>query len=357
MPEHMGEYFFETLFSEGAAFIIMLVLLFSLFNKKGMQERMIKRLCITNMIAAAIVIVDNALLYYAPVSWFRYLTVNLSMSVYEAIPLLLVLQWLIFVDYTVYRSPDHIKRRYSQALIPIIIIFILVLINLTILASLNPEGFDAYDVWNGIMELIIYALYAVFIFKAFKIVREYHKGTNPPLFLRLDVFLLPFLLGLVLSYILKGSFLSLGFAVGIVLTWLSVRRRQRYIDRETEFYNSDFLSVMTTIASEKNYPGGSAIIFKSAGGSKVLPKLLESFRPDDAILLRLEEDTFMALSSTKWEKAVYLMQRRINEAYAEETGGMGLESGYVLREPKESIGDFAKRVEGLLRGFIEEDTI
>ncbi|MBO6149090.1 MAG: hypothetical protein J6O55_07110 [Lachnospiraceae bacterium] len=114
-------------------------------------------------------------------------------------------------------------------------------------------------------------------------------------------------------------------------------------------YNSDFLSVMTKIASEKNYPGGSAIIFKSAGGSKVLPKLLESFRPDDTILLRLEEDTFMVLSSTKWEKAVYLMQRRINEAYAEETGGMGLESGYVLREPKESIGDFAKRVEGLLR--------
>ena len=40
----------------------------------------------------------------------------------EFLYMLAILQWMVFVDYSLYRSEDHIKRRYKHAVLPILVI-------------------------------------------------------------------------------------------------------------------------------------------------------------------------------------------------------------------------------------------
>ncbi len=40
----------------------------------------------------------------------------------SAVYMFTILQWLVFIDYSLYRSMDHVRRRYRYAAIPIFIV-------------------------------------------------------------------------------------------------------------------------------------------------------------------------------------------------------------------------------------------
>ena len=103
----------------------------------------------------------------------------ICIGINEGLFLLIILLWLITVDYSLYRSKDHIRRHLVSALIPIVIVAVI-----AVLQSIIPEyiyntygvssGNRSYDLLNFAKFLVelIYAIAAAVMVKKFERVQK-----------------------------------------------------------------------------------------------------------------------------------------------------------------------------------------
>ncbi|MCR5774008.1 MAG: hypothetical protein K6G42_02870 [Lachnospiraceae bacterium] len=229
-------------------------------------------------------------------------------STEELCYMLVVLQWLVFVDYSLYRSMDHIRRRYRHAIIPIVIVMTADILQsgvYFVMGDLNGKMLD----YMNILQYCKLGVELWYILIAVRLVKNHGKETRTPKFLRIEAFIIPFILSC-LFRLYDASFVTLG----IILTYGSIRRRDSYLDHDTGFYNREYLDYLGRYRDQKGYKGGSGMIITAKGHGKEIVELLRELKPSDSEVFVLGDDRFLLLSESVRSSAVDMAVRTLTEA-------------------------------------------
>ncbi|MCR5747862.1 MAG: hypothetical protein K6G03_09145 [Lachnospiraceae bacterium] len=309
--------YIKSLFSAGvdiiAMLVILLILIFahSLRKSRHIEEKMFRRLCFATILLAAVNAFINIPVSNADV-FDMYSRYNIKFMIMPSVItdiayLFCCLQWRIFVDAMVNRSYFRIRRNYLSAILP----FILLMILEAIFQHLYSTGDPGRALLVKILYYLIYlAVLAVYVLQVCLNVRYHKREKKRTLFLRVDVFIIPFLLGLMLHGIsyARGVYV----ATGVVLTLFFMRKRFRYLDLETDFYNEEYLSFMEEKIDAKEDFGGCVISVKGAQLSETA-RLLADVSPYKSIIFRMRDNTLMMFSILNNRSAADLFSKMIKE--------------------------------------------
>lgn len=231
-----------------------------------------------------------------------------SSSLREFSYLLAILQWMVFVDYSIYRSPDHIRRRYKYAVLPIMVLMVM-----EVIQDIGIFGpFDLTMATFVLMYVLQFAKLAVelgYILRAVQLVVRDRKETKAPRFLSLGVFIIPFIIGVVLR-IYDAPMMALG----VLLTCVVAGRRDRYLDYETGFYNRQFLVFLSRYRDRKKYDGGNGILITAEGHKEDMAGILKELRPVGSSVFYLGDDQFLLVSESLRGSAVKMAIMTFREA-------------------------------------------
>ncbi len=258
---------------------------------------------------------------------------------------ILTLLWMIFVDYCVYKSPGHIKKRYTPYYVVAGagIVFSAVSI-LSILISYPDPSLVIIVIMLLDTFIVMPAIQVIFAIKAYRVVAGHRDERRPPLFLRLDVFIVPVVTGCVLGLLIHSSLRSLGFAIGLLLTLRIQKNRSRYIDPDTGFYNKDFLQLMYEHLEKNGYLKGMGIIFSAPERTDELVKVVGQLDYDNCEVILLEGGKVLLTTGEQKKEAVELIIRYVSAVASAADPPFKINTDTIERSEGESAGAFASRI-------------
>lgn len=268
-----------------------------------------------------------------------YIMPSLANYVY----IMTILQWVVFVDYCLYRSPDHIKRRYRHAAIPVFALVGLDLIQSYLIFVMKLEG-DYVMLLSDILQFVTMIIELGYIMIAVNLVLTHSKESREPRFIRLSAFIVPFVLGCIFRFY-DASLMALG----IILTYGAVKRRDKFIDPETGFFNMEFLSFMSKYHDKNKYTGGNGILITAPGHVKDMSKILFDLKPADSTVFALAGERFLLLSEALRKSAAKMAVLTITDAALSSPAAFSPTILTGMRKQDESATDFVDR---LLRGDV-----
>ena len=330
-------------FSSLAMMIISVaaILIFIAVNPKlRRHERFEDRLMFWESIIVLLLLFNKIFLeiiYYGDPSWAVPLSYFVSGTA-EILYLTAIFQWLIFVDYSLYRSVDHLRRRYRHAVIPIIVMLAAELIMSILLYKYGMDSLSQIII-TDILYCIKLAVEIGYIIITFRLVKDYDRESRQPKFLSLSAFIVPFILGA-----LFRSFDESMMTLGIILTYRAVIKRDRYLDHETGFFNRDYLGYLSKYRDKKEYTGGNGILIDAKGHGQDMATLLEELKPFDSSIFALGEDRFLLLSESLRGSAVNMAVNTITDAAEKEKEPYTPGIKTIERGSKESAEAFAERL-------------
>lgn len=318
------------------AIIVLIAVNRPLRERRTMDKKLIFSECV-------LVICQNVFqLLLIPLSeidetWGIY-TFDVLLTLTEPLYMLNILQWVVCVDYCLYRSEDHIKRAYRIIAVPMLAITAFQLIqNFLILSGVSKTlmwGFS--DEFVQALKLgveIGYIIYAVYI------VKQYEKSSREPRFISLEVFIIPFVLGSLVRFYDAPL-----MALGIILTYVVVSRRDKFLDSETGFFNKEFLDYRSSYRDLKQYTGGSGILIDAQGHGKSMATILKEIRPVGANVFILGKDLFLMMSEALRGSALKMAAMTISEAAETSDEPYTPVITTASRGKEESATQFANRI-------------
>lgn len=241
---------------------------------------------------------DSTIAYYAFV---------VALTVNEVLYMFIILQWLVFVDYSLYRSKDHIRRRYKHAAIPIIILAVIDIIQ-SFLIFFTDVSLYSRAALPEILQYIKLAIELTYIVIAVVLERKHSKESREPRFLRLEAFIIPFIFGVLIRF-----YDSAMLALGIILTYAAVKRRDRYIERESGLYNGEYLEYLRTYRKDLGEKSEYGLSVKAPGHGKEMAALLKSMNLTGINLFSLGDDCFYLISETSKGSALKMTAMMIED--------------------------------------------
>lgn len=286
----------------------------------------------------------------------------------DVIYLVYTLMWVVFVDAALYHSRDGIRRRYRITYIPYIFLVILILIAFLLNRNYAASA-DAFTENRirlaGIIETLFYltafVIGAFCMIYAFRLARCYQKEVKQPVFLRLDVFIIPWLVGFlcgtvsVLTSILY-SFQQLGFiirlpdisaicvAASLILTYISMKNRYIYMEYETGFFKGEYMDDITEFMTRRHAVINCGIILKFSKGSEEISKLLSKLKPDRSSVITFGDGKFLMISDVYRSSAIQLFLKTIRSEAACAIPGTVVDPVVLLRYRDEKDGAFLDRL-------------
>ena len=323
-------------FISAAAVVILLIKNPRLRQRKRPEDRFMFWECILVLILLGIEIFMGFDTYLP----FEMMLVTMSvMPLFtEFIFMLIIMQWMVFVDYSLYRSPDHIRRRYRFAILPIIIVMGIDAAQL-IATQFMPEITDALIAFVTFVQYAQVIVELCYILTAVRLVIVYGKECREPRFLRLSAFIVPF----ILANLVRPYDASL-MALGILLTYLAVLRRDRFLDHDTQFYNRAFLEYTGKYRDKKQYTGGNGILVDARGHGEDMAGILRELKPQDSNVYVLEKDHYLLLSESLRGSAVQCAVMNISEAAKTSDPPYSPKIITIKRGKEESADAFATRL-------------
>ncbi len=322
---------------------LLLLILIIIFNpnlrkRKRTEDRLMFWECV---IVLSQLIIERIYSYcgYCEGWWVDYVYF-IAPSLIEYLYMLAILQWLVFVDYSLYRSEDHLKRRYKNAALPIFILVVADIAQSLILFRFDSDDTTKFAIAN-VLQLCKLIVNMMYVLNAVHLVTTHAKESREPRFIRLGAFIIPFIFG-ALFRIYSSAFL----AFGIILTYGAVRRRDKYLDHDTGFFNRAFLEYRGKYRDIKDYTGGNGILVCAVGHGQDMAKILSESIPADINIFAMGEDRFLLLTEALRGSAVKMVVMTITEAAEASDDPYTPEIITAAREKDESAGDFASRLLG-----------
>ena len=315
--------------------------IFVLLNKnlrkhERTEDRYIFAECILMLCSLLLNILYNRS-WYIHQRWADYLVFTMP-TVVELFYMLTIMQWMVFVDYCLYRSRDHIRRRYKHAVIPILIVEAADAIQSFTAYGMNG-AMDTMLVFIGVLYYCRFFVELLYIITAVRLVTIHEKESREPAFLRLDAFIIPFVLGCFFRYYSVPL-----MVLGIILTYLAVIKRDRYLDPETGFFNRDYLDFLGRYRDRKKYDGGNGILIEAPGHREEMAALLNELKPADSDVFILDNDRFLLLSESLKDSAVKMAVVTITGETENSENPYTPVITSVSRKKDESAGMFFKRL-------------
>ena len=249
-------------------------------------------------------------------------------TVKEWIALYLVRQWILYVDFTIHKSIDHLKRHYRYMIIPIAVIAAMYVINLfyPILFSVEDDNTVSYKLPFYIIQLIVLI---AFLYPALEILRhrKRQKGSRSRLVGVLLVFA-----GIALTDLISAHRLTVvaHIAVFAILVFLGVRE-WRFEDRESRFKSREYLHHLKK-GKDNELNDRPTLHFTAKASYPAFVKILNEELPKDSEVIRTGEGEFL-LVGEKGDKRVLreigemvmFAAREYDDEHPEETIGLSYE--------------------------------
>lgn len=265
--------------------------------------------------------VCNAVCYFLHDKDFAgaYVLALISQTILEISIVSILYHWLLFVDYRLYSSRDHLIRHYRIHFLPVPVFVLLHIINAftgilyTIDGSLRCERNMLYDI-----VLIIEYFYVVI---SLAVVIKYRREHGNAKFFRAMPMLLPLVAAIAVSELTPQSFIALGFAVGLVNIYIYLDRSRKYEDEETGFYNSSYLDHIKAL-KEKGLRGRDVIIrICSDGDEKAVSGILKQELPKEAEVLHVGEGRYLMFAGDQNRQFANLVNAMLQDAAEEYNAG------------------------------------
>ena len=279
------------------ALTILILLMIQFFRRKHrtMELSLFFQMCLSVIFLTVDKIVfDIACLFYrsgveTPVVLF-FCNYYVGMIVVEICSVLLLVQWLVFVEYTLHQSRDIIRRRYPAAMIPFVVSVIMMFVSL-IDTTVIPNNVLAaiYKVSRIVLAFYIIAPYVI-------LYREKQRNRIPA-YIRLTPTTLCIVAGFLTHWFLVGySTLPLFFAIGLMFADYYMFRRLSYIDPNTGLYNKKYLPVLVKTAKKEELKGATVIRFQVQRGSDIMAMLIKAWSPESSKAIDMGNGEFLVIS-------------------------------------------------------------
>lgn len=272
--------------------------------------------------------------------------------------------WCLFEDLKLYHSKKRVRKIYTYAFIPAIILGVIAIIN-----NFIPIIYyiDEMNVYHRLP--FSYAYYAVdFCYVLFSvwILKKYENKFGKVRFFPLFLMLSPILLGCALQAFFYGiSLIWVSMAVGLTAIYMSLQNEFSYLDRLTGLYNRAYLDYQLETLPRGTTMGGIMIdvdyfktindTFGHSVGDEALidvARVITFSKPDRAIGIRFAGDEFMILMKGASEKEVNKILKSLRkevDSFNETEGRqyrLSLSLGYSIYDPaRDSVDDFLKRMD------------
>ena len=260
---------------------------------------------------------------------------DIFLTVNEMLYIMIIFQWLVCVDYCLYRSKDHLKMRYRFAAIPVLLVVILQIVHdLVILEIIHvPIKGDNDDLYFFIVKMAIELFY---VMMAVNMVIKYEKVKREPRFLRISAFIIPFILGA-----LFRNYDAPLLAYGVIITYAQIRRRNKFFNYKLGFYKDGYLDYLSKSWDKKGIKDSSALIISAAGHEEELAQILRDIEVPDCFIISMDNGNFLMISGVVRESAVRLTNQMLRDEAME------------AREPFEVVTKSLRRRNGQsMKGFI-----
>ncbi|MBR1641193.1 MAG: GGDEF domain-containing protein [Butyrivibrio sp.] len=273
--------------------------------------------------------------------------------------------WCIYEDLKLYHSKTRIKKIYTYAFIPAVLLVLIAIVNnfVPIIYTIDsnnvykrlPFSYFYYVIDFG------YVIFSIYILKKFE--ERYGKVRFFPLYLMIG----PIFLGCMLQSIFYGiSLIWVSMSVGLTAIYMSLQNEFSYLDRLTGLYNRAYLDYqLEMISKEKKTVGGIMIdvdYFKSINdtfghhvGDEALidvARVIIFAKPDKAIATRFAGDEFIILVPETSEKEMKNILKSLHDEIDlfNETEGrqykLSLSIGYsIFNQNTETLDDFLKHMD------------
>ena len=273
--------------------------------------------------------------------------------------------WCLYEDLKLYRSRTRVKKIYTYAFIPAMVMELMAIVNI-----FYPIVFriDAQNVYHRLP--LSYAYYIVdlgYVFFSIWIYKSYERRYGKIRFFPLYLMIGPIVLGCVIQVIFYGiSLIWVSIAVGLTAIYMSIQNEFSYLDKLTGLYNRSYLDYMLeTSTRERNNLGGIMIdvdYFKEINdtyghsyGDEALidvARIITFAKPDKAVATRFAGDEFIILIRSTSEKQLAKIAESIRDELKlfndteERRYKLSLSLGYSIYEPAhDSIDNFLKRID------------
>ena len=253
---------------------------------------------------------------------------------------LLIYFWLVYVNYRVYHSLDHIRRNRIKFMAPALFFIIMDFINAFTGIFFRYDEDITYHT-TAAYYFVYLIKYAMFFGAILQLIIHKSRKLDDMKFFSVWPFLIPTITGLVLSIFTPYLVSTLGFAIGYALLYAAILNECRYLDRESGFKNGRSLSLMKDLIRNGKYEPESLIYIRTdAGDIKAFSGILASQLIDGCETFRVGEKEFLILTKVTELGPLRMLSTDISEALEEV--GYSCDMDIKLRKRKESGEEFIK---------------
>ncbi len=287
--------------------------------------------------------------------------------IHEILKYLFPLTWLVFFDYSVYKSKSRIKNRYKFAFIPYIILVALWIairymqkielaqasemmskrkIELTQVTEMMGMGEKPIFYWlQTVYNYFGFFLCLGYMLYAYLIIRSYTKEIKQPQFMRLDAFATPWALGIILTVITGLNLDSMFNSISLLLVFFTIRKRHYYLDDETDFYCENYIPRYEAYAKGNGFKRGSAMYLFSTAYDLSLGKVIWKYRIPKSVVIRMNRGGYVLLAHVTDENALNSFISLIKDAAHQEDDKFNVTVKKWIKTEAESILEFSEWVQ------------
>ncbi len=294
-----------------------------------------------------LVMVLDAIAYYGNTYIYDTLGFKVVLLADDIVPIVYIincLNWVKFIDAVVNNDEKGLKDRYRLSILPIIFLVFLAGIE-KVISNLDNEHV-----------LLLYTLVYAFtsggtsifyMFKGYHIARKYQKEIKNPFLLRLDIFIVPWVIGM---FSMKINMDHLCQAIGLLLTFWYVNKRYEFFDKYNVFYNEHFVDYLDKYDKKHGINGGYAIILYSED-EDVLSETIEKSVTRENIVVRTDEDYFIIYTHIRLKSAIQLMIITIQDAASKIHPDINIEAQFLLLSEGEGVIELTNRLKARLTAY------
>ena len=235
--------------------------------------------------------------------------------------IILVIAWVVYLDYKVFRSRDALIHIVYKRMIPLYALIVLVIVNMfTGILFYYDENGVYHEAWG----IYIYSgVLAFYFFISVIQVAVHKKKYGEPKFFDIWSLLIPTVLGFVVSMLGDYYTIALGFALGMTNVYAGIINERSFQDQETGYYNRSYLQYLKKEVTEGSYRLKSGMIFHlgEKEDAEVFAKLLTPLLPKDCVMARLDPNTLIMLAEISERVALHMMKEDAEDALLQYNAG------------------------------------
>ncbi len=259
----------------------------------------------------------------------------------------IIFLWLLYANYKIYRSRDSIKRKFYQFMIPL---FVLMGVDIINVFTGILFYYDEHVMYHTTWLVIPYYLIRYFYFFSIVIQIALHKRHNRNLkFFDMGGFIIPVLVGGLVTNLSPYSVMALGFAIGLCNEYAGIINERSFMDRQTGYFNRFYLRYLKNDIDREVFSPRSGIIFRLTDPEDMgdFAEILSSLLPKKCEVIRYNEDTVVMLAETANRGGLHMMSEDVNLAVEK------FNTDHKDRTLSVSMDTISKKKKETAKGFYE----